>query len=86
MYHGLNRHEWFGRSVLLAHLANLNRGKNTTAFKPADFDIYDSRGQLKTQGRTTPKVPLARVLAGMGIKKEGQKNGPDSQADQSRRP
>lgn len=85
MHHGLNRHEWLGRSVLMAHLANINRDSKQRSYKPADFDIYDSRGRLK-QARHAPKPTLAQFLSGGGVRTKGSRHGPDPHRRKDTRP
>lgn len=85
MYDGLNRHEWLGRSVMMAHLANINRGEKQKPFKPGDFNIYDSRGRLR-KPRQAPKTPLSKVLEAAGIKKKGGHDGSGAHNDKDPRP
>lgn len=56
MAEGRGRDEWGRMSSLLALVANVNRDpKRTSAFKPADFNPYES-GRRSTGGG----VPLTR--------------------------
>lgn len=61
MYAGANRDEWTRLSVLLAHLANINRDPKSDLLKPEVFDIYDKHGELKKPEQVI-KPTLKQVL------------------------